>query len=105
MTRFAAEIGRAVAGTSVIAAGRIQTVKTANRIVEEGSADPIGLARVLFADPLWVKKASGAIRDPIIPCEAICSLCTKRVMSGKPAFCPAASLSLSLPLPDVAFCR
>jgi 2,4-dienoyl-CoA reductase-like NADH-dependent reductase (Old Yellow Enzyme family) len=87
MAHFAAAIKQAVPGTPIIAAGRIQTPETANRILEEGVADLIGLARVLFADPLWVKKASGIIGDRIIPCEETCSLCTKRVMRGKPAFC------------------
>jgi 2,4-dienoyl-CoA reductase (NADPH2) len=71
----------------VIAAGRIQSPSTAERILEEGEADLIGLARVLFADPLWPKKAKGEIAEPIITCEPTCSLCMKRLMKGKPAFC------------------
>ena len=47
----------------------------------------IGLARVLLADPLWPKKAQDLLEEPMVPCEPTCSLCEKRVMSGKPAYC------------------
>ena len=87
MAHFAGAIKAAVPHTPIIAAGRIQTPATAVKILEEGTADLIGLARVLFADPLWVKKAAGIVKEPINSCEATCSFCMKRVMSGKPAFC------------------
>ena len=73
--------------TPVITAGRIQTPETACKIIEEGTADLIGLARVLFADPLWPKKAEGKISDPINKCEPGCSLCMSRIMRGEPALC------------------
>lgn len=87
MADFAARIKNAVAGTPVIAAGRIQDPETAETILNLGKADLIGLARVLFADPLWPKKAKGELVEPIVRCEPACSLCMKRVMKGKPAFC------------------
>lgn len=87
MAHFAGAIKAAVPHTAIIAAGRIQTPATAVKIIEEGTADLIGLARVLFADPLWVKKAAGIVKEPINSCEATCSLCMKRIMSGKPALC------------------
>jgi len=87
MAHFAGAIKAAVPHTPIIAAGRIQTPATAVKILEEGTANLIGLARVLFADPLWVKKAAGIVKESINSCEATCSLCMKRVMSGKPAFC------------------
>jgi 2,4-dienoyl-CoA reductase (NADPH2) len=59
----------------------------AEAILQAGKADLIGLARVLFADPLWPKKARGIVGDPIIPCNPSCSLCMRRVMAGKPAVC------------------
>ena len=87
MVKFAHEVKAAVPGTPVIAAGRIQSPEFASNIIEKGEADLIGLARVLFADPLWPKKARGEIKEPIVACEPTCSLCMQRVMKGKPAYC------------------
>jgi 2,4-dienoyl-CoA reductase-like NADH-dependent reductase (Old Yellow Enzyme family) len=87
MASFAGRIKAVVPKTPVIAAGRIQTPETAERILEEGKADLIGLARILLADPLWPKKAEGLVQEPMVSCEPTCSLCLKRVMGGKPAFC------------------
>jgi 2,4-dienoyl-CoA reductase-like NADH-dependent reductase (Old Yellow Enzyme family) len=87
MASFAGQIREVVPKTPVIAAGRIQTPETAERILKEGKADLIGLARVLLADPLWPKKAEGLVQEPMVSCEPTCSLCLKRVMGGKPAFC------------------
>jgi len=87
MAHFAEIIKKSVSKTPVIAAGRIQSPATAEKVIQQGQADLIGLARVLFADPLWPKKARGEVSEPIVPCESTCSLCMKRVGKGKPAFC------------------
>jgi 2,4-dienoyl-CoA reductase (NADPH2) len=87
MVSYAAEIKKAAPDIPVIAAGRIQSPETAARVLGAGQADLIGLARVLLADPLWPKKALGEIDEPIIGCEPTCSLCMKRLMAGRPAFC------------------
>lgn len=87
MSEYAGAIKRAVPGTPIIAAGRIQSPETAEMILKSGQADLIGLARVLFADPLWPKKAAGKVAGPIVPCLPGCSLCLKHVMQGKPSPC------------------
>ncbi|KGO32771.1 hypothetical protein JT06_18500 [Desulfobulbus sp. Tol-SR] len=87
MAHFASEIKKAVSGTPVVTAGRIQSPETAERILQESAADLIGLARVLLADPLWPQKAQGIVPGPIVACEPACSLCMRRTMKGKPAFC------------------
>jgi 2,4-dienoyl-CoA reductase-like NADH-dependent reductase (Old Yellow Enzyme family) len=87
MTHFARSIKEAVPALTVIAAGRIQTPETAGKILQEGTADLIGIARVLFADPLWPKKAVGKINNPIVKCLPTCNVCLDQVMKGKPAFC------------------
>lgn len=87
MVHFADQVKAQLPQVPVITAGRIQTPATAAEIIERGSADLIGLARVLLADPLWPRKALGESNDPIVVCEPTCSLCMKRVMTGKPAFC------------------
>jgi len=78
---------KAVPNTAVITAGRIQSPETAEEILRKGMADLIGLGRVLFADPLWPKKAAGIIPGPIRRCEPYCSVCTQRALYGRPAFC------------------
>lgn len=87
MVPYAKLIKGAVPGIPVITAGRIQTPAYAEKILQEDSADLIGLARVLFADALWPKKARGIIEDAIVPCKTGCSLCTDRIMQGKRPFC------------------
>jgi len=87
MAHFAGRIKEAVPGLPVIAAGRIQTPEAAEKVLQEGTADLIGLARVLFADPLWPKKAAGKIDKPVVKCLPTCNLCMELVMKGKPAFC------------------
>jgi len=87
MAHYAGEIKRAAPKTPVITAGRIKTPETAVRILREGTADLIGLARVLLADPLWPQKAKGEVREPIVECDPNCSFCMKRTGSRKPAFC------------------
>jgi 2,4-dienoyl-CoA reductase (NADPH2) len=84
---FAGAVKRAVPGTPVIAAGRIQTPERAEAVVDEGDADLVGLGRVLFADPLWPRKARGEIEEPIVACSAPCVLCNKRIAEQRPAYC------------------
>lgn len=87
MSAYAGIIKKTVPNTPVITAGRIQSPETAIQIIESGTADLIGLARVLFADPLWPGKASGEIQEPIVRCKPGCINCVSRITSGKPAFC------------------
>jgi 2,4-dienoyl-CoA reductase-like NADH-dependent reductase (Old Yellow Enzyme family) len=87
MVSYAAAIKKACRDVPVIAAGRIETPETAEKVVQEGKADLIGLARVLLADPLWPKKAQGMLKEPVNPCEPTCSFCMKRVMAGRPVYC------------------
>ena len=87
MVSFAEQVKKALPGMPVITAGRIQSPETAEDILKDQKADLIGLARVLLADPLWPQKAQGLLEEPIVSCESACSLCMKRVFSGKPALC------------------
>jgi 2,4-dienoyl-CoA reductase-like NADH-dependent reductase (Old Yellow Enzyme family) len=87
MVSYAAAVKETCPQMPIITAGRIQNPETAERILKQGQADLIGLARVLLADPLWPKKAQGLLEEPMVPCEPTCSLCEKRVMSGKPGYC------------------
>ena len=87
MVPYAQAIKQALPGIPVVAAGRIQSPDTAEAILREGMADLVGLARVLFADPLWPRKARGEIAELINPCTPGCLLCLRRVKEQKPAFC------------------
>ncbi len=87
MVHYAGEIKGAAPKTPIITAGRIKTPETAEKILRDGSADLIGLARVLLADPLWPQKAKDEVREPIVECNPNCSFCMKRTAGRKPAFC------------------
>jgi 2,4-dienoyl-CoA reductase-like NADH-dependent reductase (Old Yellow Enzyme family) len=71
----------------VIAAGRISKPKLAESILDKGRADLIGLARVLWTDPFWVKKARQGRAGDIVKCSPRCNACMELVMKGRPAFC------------------
>ncbi|MEJ2587446.1 MAG: universal stress protein [Deltaproteobacteria bacterium] len=77
---------KAAVGLPVIVAGRITTPKLAERILQEERADLIGLARPLFADPLWVKKALGQ-KGVIVPCKD-CGTCYRSAILDRGAICP-----------------
>jgi 2,4-dienoyl-CoA reductase (NADPH2) len=72
----------------VICAGRISTPARAESILKEKKADLIGLARMLWVDPDWPKKARRGEDKAIVKCSPGCDACFKLVMQGKPAFCP-----------------
>lgn len=80
-------IKQAVPNIPVIAAGRIQDPTTAESALRDGKADLVGLGRVLFADPLWLRKARGEIAEAINPCQPSCTLCTRRIVEQRPAYC------------------
>jgi 2,4-dienoyl-CoA reductase-like NADH-dependent reductase (Old Yellow Enzyme family) len=52
----------------VVATGKIRTPELAERILREGRADLIGMARQLLADPDWPRKVREGHADRIIPC-------------------------------------
>ena len=87
MTDLAAAVKKKVK-VPVIAAGRIPDGSTANRILLEGSADLVGIARPLWADPEWLKKVRQNREEEIIACNPSCGdTCMQLVMSFKPAYC------------------
>ena len=71
----------------VTTAGRISTPTRAESILQEKKADLIGLARMLWVDPDWPKKARAGRDNTILKCSPKCDACFKLVMQGKPAFC------------------
>lgn len=72
----------------VITAGRISTPALAESIIRDKEADLIGLARMLWVDPQWPKKAREGQDRSILKCSPKCGACLELVMQGKPALCP-----------------
>jgi len=54
--------------TPVVATGKIRTPELAERLLDSGVADLIGMARALLADPDWPRKLREGRQDSIIHC-------------------------------------
>lgn len=85
-THLAREITGVVSNTPVITAGRIVRPALAEEILRDNAADLVGLARGLFADPLWPKKALKGRETEITSC-ACCNTCMLCVIKGEPVMC------------------
>jgi 2,4-dienoyl-CoA reductase-like NADH-dependent reductase (Old Yellow Enzyme family)/nucleotide-binding universal stress UspA family protein len=85
MVYLAEQIKRQV-DLPVIATGRITEPRLAEEILKKQHADLIGLARPLFADPLWPQKAQSGEEDTIVPCEN-CGTCFQLILTNRPALC------------------
>jgi len=81
-----AEQIKALVDCPVITTGRIMTPELAEDILEHEKADLIGLARPLFADPLWPEKACAGKQSTIVPCEN-CGTCFQMILTDRPALC------------------
>jgi 2,4-dienoyl-CoA reductase (NADPH2) len=64
----AARVIRASTHIPVLVSQRIKDPEMAERIVAEGDADLVGVARALIADPDWPSKAEAGKSNEIIPC-------------------------------------
>jgi len=69
-----AETVKEAVDVPVTAVGRLLFPEHANRVVEEGKADFIGLCRPLLADPEWPNKVRDGRQDEIRYC-AMCNNC------------------------------
>ena len=72
---------REVSNKPVLAVGRITTPDLAESLLESGDADAICLARQLFTDPYWAKKAEEGNAEDIRTCVAA-NFCWKSVSRG-----------------------
>jgi len=77
---------REASGLPVIASGTIHDMVEANRLVADGEADFVGLARPLFADPNLPNKVLSRRYNEVLPCIR-CNMCVGREQSGKRAYC------------------
>lgn len=78
---------KAAVSIPVIAVGRIQTRSVAERILEEGKADLLAIARQLLADPFWPKKLQEGRENEVVLCT-YCNFCAQQMRAGKPIACP-----------------
>jgi 2,4-dienoyl-CoA reductase (NADPH2) len=71
----------------LITSNRINTPEVAERILSEGHADMVSMARPLLADPEFVVKAESGRADEINTCIACNQACLDHVFSQKRASC------------------
>jgi len=74
------KIREAVSSVPLLLAGRLSDPIDALRIVEEGTADFIGIGRGLLADPEFVNKLAEGREDEIRPCMS-CNYCVGSMMT------------------------
>lgn len=75
---WAAERVKKAVSIPVIASGSITSPDLAEEILSSGKADFVGLARPLFADPYFAKKAMAGNAEDIVPCIRCCDGCLER---------------------------
>jgi 2,4-dienoyl-CoA reductase (NADPH2) len=74
-------------GIPVCASNRINTPELADRLVADGTADLVSMARPLLADPEFVNKAAAERADEIITCIACNQACLDHVFGNQKASC------------------
>ena len=92
-------------GVPLITTNRINMPDVAERILAEGEADMVSMARPLLADPAWVAKARDARTDEINTCIACNQACLDHVFANKRASClvnPRACAETELNYPPTA---
>lgn len=90
--------------TPVAVAGKLSEPSDAERVVAEGSADVVGIARGLLADPAWPRKVRTGAIDRIVQCD-YCNVCKQLDGAHKPVICalwPQGALQAPKPAPAQA---
>ncbi len=78
---------RKVIKAPIIVAGRMELPELAEKVLEEGTADMIGIGRGLLADPYWVNKVEEDRPEDILPCTGCHDGCLGRIFLGRPISC------------------
>jgi 2,4-dienoyl-CoA reductase (NADPH2) len=71
----------------VCASNRINTPELAERLIADGTADLVSMARPLLADPEFINKAAAERADEINTCIACNQACLDHVFKNKKASC------------------
>ena len=74
-------------GIPVCASNRVNTPELAERVLADGQADLVSMARPLLADPAFVTKAAAGRADEINTCIACNQACLDHAFENKPATC------------------
>ncbi|NQV81739.1 MAG: FAD-dependent oxidoreductase, partial [Alphaproteobacteria bacterium] len=96
---------KAVIKVPIIVAGRIRSPADAERMIADGSADIVAMARTWVAEPDWARKIEEGREDMIRPCMSCNQACAGFVFKGQPGTCvlnPAAGREAELPPPAPA---
>jgi 2,4-dienoyl-CoA reductase-like NADH-dependent reductase (Old Yellow Enzyme family) len=70
----------------VAVAGKLDAPQDAERVVAEGMADMVGIARGLLADPYWPNKLKNGDADRIVQCD-YCNVCKALDGTHKTVIC------------------
>ncbi len=71
----------------LVTTNRINMPDVAERVLAQGDADMVSMARPLLADPDWVRKAAAGRADDINTCIACNQACLDHSFAGKTATC------------------
>ncbi|MDQ7728459.1 NADPH-dependent 2,4-dienoyl-CoA reductase [Halomonas sp. SpR8] len=71
----------------LITTNRINMPEVAERVLAEGHADMISMARPFLADPAWVRKAKEGLAEEINTCIACNQACLDHTFAGKLTSC------------------
>ncbi|MDX1381961.1 MAG: NADPH-dependent 2,4-dienoyl-CoA reductase, partial [Xanthomonadales bacterium] len=74
-------------GVPLVATNRINTPEVAERIIADGEADMVSMARPLLADPRFVAKAAAGRPETINTCIACNQACLDHTFKGELATC------------------
>jgi 2,4-dienoyl-CoA reductase-like NADH-dependent reductase (Old Yellow Enzyme family) len=83
----AAIVRAAVPGLPVLATTRVVDLAGAQRLIEEGAADLVGMTRALIADPALIAKAAAGRAEETIECVGCNQSCIGHYHAGVPIAC------------------
>ncbi|MFN2411022.1 MAG: FAD-dependent oxidoreductase, partial [Halomonas sp.] len=78
---------KAALSIPLITTNRINMPEVAERVLAEGHADMVSMARPFLADPEWVRKAEAGLANEINTCIACNQACLDHTFAGKLTSC------------------
>ncbi|AYF34458.1 NADPH-dependent 2,4-dienoyl-CoA reductase [Vreelandella alkaliphila] len=78
---------RSALSIPLITTNRINMPEVAERVLADGHADMVSMARPFLADPEWVRKAEAGLSDEINTCIACNQACLDHTFMGKLTSC------------------
>jgi 2,4-dienoyl-CoA reductase-like NADH-dependent reductase (Old Yellow Enzyme family) len=101
----AAAIRDAVPGLTLLATTRVVTLAQAQRLLDDGTADLVGMTRALIADPQLIAKSTTGRTAEVIECVGCNQSCIGHYHAGVPIGCAVNARTgreLTLPAPRSA---